>query len=64
MADPTRYDVWRLRTLIDRHARLADSSYAREILADFDDFRSRFVKVMPVEYQRALEHSARAVGGS
>ncbi|MFW2339678.1 MAG: glutamate synthase large subunit, partial [Acidimicrobiia bacterium] len=29
LADPTRYDVWRLKTLIERHARLADSSRAR-----------------------------------
>ncbi|NQV07020.1 hypothetical protein HQ535_10745, partial [bacterium] len=57
IADPTRYDVWRLRTLIGRHARLADSSYAREILANFDDFLPRFIKIMPVEYRHALQQS-------
>ena len=55
MADPTRYDRWRLRTLIARHARLADSSHARRILANFEDYVARFVKIMPVEYCRALE---------
>ena len=55
MADPTRYDRWRLRTLIGRHARLVDSSYAREILANFEDYLPRFIKIMPVDYRRALE---------
>ena len=55
MADPTRYDRWRLHTLIGRHARLADSSHAREILANFEDYLPRFIKIMPVDYRRALE---------
>ena len=54
MADPLRYDVWRLRTLIDRHARLADSSYARHILENFDEWLPRFIKITPTEYRHAL----------
>jgi glutamate synthase (NADPH/NADH) large chain len=55
MADPMRYDVWRLQTLIARHARLVDSSYAREVLENFDDYLARIIKIVPVEYRRALE---------
>ncbi len=55
MADPLRFDAWRLRSLIERHAVLADSSRATEILESFDDFLPRFVKVVPTEYRRALQ---------
>jgi glutamate synthase (NADPH/NADH) large chain len=64
MADPLRYDVWRLRTLVERQARLVDSSYAREILADFEEFLPRFLKVVPVEYRRALERPLPAAAAS
>jgi glutamate synthase (NADPH/NADH) large chain len=60
MADPLRYDAWRLRTLIGRHARLVDSSRAREILEQFDELLPRFIKVVPTEYRRAL--TDRSVG--
>ncbi|MDH3397371.1 MAG: glutamate synthase large subunit, partial [Acidimicrobiia bacterium] len=55
MADPLRHHAWRLRTLIDRHARFADSSRAREILDRFDEYLPKFVAVVPTEYRRALE---------
>ncbi len=54
MSDMTRYDAARLRHLISRHARLAGSRRAAHILANWDDFRPRFRKVMPLEYRRAL----------
>jgi len=54
MSDMTRHDAARLRHLISRHARLAGSRRAAHILANWDDFRPRFRKVMPVEYRRAL----------
>jgi glutamate synthase (NADPH/NADH) large chain len=60
IADPLHHDAWRLRILIARHARLADSSRAREILADFDHYLGRFVKVTPKEFRRALEKPAHA----
>jgi glutamate synthase (NADPH/NADH) large chain len=64
-ADPTRFDVWRLRTLLERHATYAESSRAREILDNFNDFAPRIVKIMPVEYRRALEQRvALGVAGS
>jgi glutamate synthase (NADPH/NADH) large chain len=55
MADPLHFDAWRLRSLIERHASLADSSRAREILEGFDEYLPRFVKVVPKEYRRALQ---------
>jgi glutamate synthase (NADPH/NADH) large chain len=64
MAEPTRYDIWRLRTLIERHTRLVDSSNGREILANFDDFLPRFIKITPVEYRRALEGHIPAAAAS
>ncbi len=56
LADPLGNDVWRLRTLIARHARLTNSSRAAEILDNLDEYLPKFYKVVPVEYRRALEH--------
>ena len=55
MAQPMAYDVWRLRTLIGRHALLADSSHARRILENFEEWLPRFIKITPVEYRQALQ---------
>ena len=63
LADPLGSDVWRLKILIARHARLTNSSRALEILDRFDEYLPRFYKVVPVEYRNALEHPAAAVGG-
>jgi len=52
--DMTRYDERRLRTLIESHARYTKSARARAILDDWDNYLPKFVKVMPVEYRRAL----------
>jgi glutamate synthase (NADPH/NADH) large chain len=64
LADPLRYDVWRLRTLIERHARLTNSSRAEEILDNFDDFLPRFYKVVPLEFRRVLQEQATVVGSA
>jgi len=53
--DMTRYDAIRLRQLIDRHLHYTDSTVARQILDNWSDYLPRFVKVMPVDYRRALE---------
>ncbi|MCW8951200.1 MAG: glutamate synthase large subunit [Rhodospirillales bacterium] len=55
MHDMTRHDAQRLRTLIEKHAHYTDSSRAREILDNWEAFLPKFVKVMPVEYRRALQ---------
>ena len=55
MRDLSRYDDQRLRMLIEKHHKLTASAKAAAILEDWENYRSRFVKVMPVEYRKALE---------
>jgi glutamate synthase (NADPH/NADH) large chain len=53
--------VWRpedkqlLRDLIERHHTLTASARAKYILDNWNDAIGRFVKVMPIDYRRALE---------
>ena len=51
----TERDATLLRRLVARHAALTGSPRAHMILAAWDSYRPRFVKVMPIEYRRALE---------
>ena len=53
--DMTRYDALRLKHLIERHMHYTDSGRAREILDNWDAWLPKFVKVMPVDYRRALQ---------
>jgi len=55
MHDLTRHDEMRLKTLIESHRRHTGSAKADAILGDWDKYRHRFVKVMPVEYRKALQ---------
>ncbi len=55
MRDMTRFDAERLQQLIDKHVHYTNSSLGRKILVDWDYYLPRFVKVMPVDYRRALE---------
>lgn len=48
-------DISSLRTLIERHVTYTDSLVGTRILASWDESLPRFVKVMPLEYRRALE---------
>ncbi len=43
-----------LKSLIEKHAAYTGSLRARTILENWDDYRGKFVKVMPNEYKRAL----------
>ncbi len=52
--DMTRFDAQRLKGLIERHLHYTNSEVARRLLADWERSLPRFVKVMPVDYQRAL----------
>lgn len=54
LADMTGQDGERLYHLIENHRRFTGSERARQILENWDDYRQKFVKVMPVEYRRAL----------
>ncbi|HNU20210.1 MAG TPA: glutamate synthase-related protein, partial [Hydrogenophilus thermoluteolus] len=49
-----------LKGLIERHAHFTGSRRAKEILAHWSHWRSRFVKVFPHEYRRALGEMAQA----
>jgi glutamate synthase (NADPH/NADH) large chain len=62
MEDMTGYDTLRLRKLIENHAQFTESTRAQKILDNWDFYISKFVKVMPVDYKRALkEMQARAI---
>ncbi|MYI68204.1 MAG: glutamate synthase subunit alpha, partial [Boseongicola sp. SB0673_bin_14] len=54
MRDMTRFDGERLKSLIENHVRYTDSARGRRLLKDWDSCLPRFVKVMPVDYYRAL----------
>ncbi len=53
-------DVTFLRTYIEKHYQYTQSPLAAEILKRWDDFLPLFVKVMPIEYRRALERLAQS----
>ena len=49
-----------LLALIDKHITYTDSERAKAIRADWENARSKFIKVMPNEYKRALKELAAA----
>ena len=53
--DMTRFDSIRLRQLLESHVHYTNSALARKILDNWTEELPRFVKVMPVDYRRALE---------
>jgi glutamate synthase (NADPH) large chain len=55
--DMSRYDAERLKVMLRRHAKYTNSDRARDILDNWDDYLPKFVKVMPVDYRRALEET-------
>ena len=54
MRDMTRFDAERLNQLIEKHVHYTDSARGRRILQNWDCYLPQFVKVMPVDYYRAL----------
>ncbi len=54
-SDMTRHDALRLQTLIENHRRYTNSVRAEQILQNWDYYIRKFVKVMPVDYRKALE---------
>ena len=59
VTDMTRFDEERLYQLIENHLHYTGSARAKAILDDWASYLPKFVKVMPVEYRRALEEMAR-----
>ncbi|WP_375407867.1 glutamate synthase large subunit [uncultured Methylobacterium sp.] len=54
LADMSGHDEERLSQLITNHLKYTGSPKAKAILDDWAGYRTKFVKVMPVEYRRAL----------
>ncbi|MBU3955542.1 glutamate synthase large subunit, partial [bacterium] len=49
-----------LYNLIKKHARLTFSAYAARIIRDWDEMLPMFVKVMPIDYKKALDRIKKA----
>ncbi len=47
-----------LRALVEKHVRYTRSDHASRLLRDWPEVAPRFVKVMPIDYRRALERMA------
>ncbi len=58
--DMTQFDAQRLRQLIENHRHYTGSERARQILENWDAYLPKFIKVMPVEYRRALQEMKEA----
>jgi glutamate synthase (NADPH/NADH) large chain len=58
MGDMLRHDAFRLRRLVERHLHYTNSKRARDLLARWDEVLPMFVKVMPIDYRRALTAAA------
>ncbi len=54
LANMSGFDAERLFQLVSKHHQLTGSTKAKEILDNWAEYLPRFVKVMPVEYRRAL----------
>lgn len=48
-------DIMTLKMMIQQHQRHSNSQLAREVLADFEAFLPKFVKVFPRDYKRVLQ---------
>ena len=56
--DITQHDAERLHKLLENHARYTNSERAKDILANWQDYLPKFLKVMPTEYRSALNELA------
>ncbi len=54
MGDMMRFDAERLRILVERHLLHTGSARAKALLENWDVALGKFVKVLPVDYARAL----------
>jgi glutamate synthase domain-containing protein 2/glutamate synthase domain-containing protein 1/glutamate synthase domain-containing protein 3 len=53
LSDPA--EIAELRDLIERHAQYTGSEVAQRVVANWEQFVNKFVKVMPKDYKRMLE---------
>jgi glutamate synthase (NADPH/NADH) large chain len=54
MGDLLRFDAERIRILVERHLLHTGSPRAKQILDNWDTALSKFIKVMPTDYAKAL----------
>ncbi|MCM4161806.1 glutamate synthase large subunit [Antarcticibacterium flavum] len=52
---PSEEDLTEVKDLIENHHRYTESDVAKEILGNWDVNSGNFIKVMPVEYKKALK---------
>jgi glutamate synthase (NADPH/NADH) large chain len=64
MGDILRFDAERVRILVERHLLHTGSARARALLDNWDASLSRFVKVMPLDYAKALSDMKAAAASS
>jgi glutamate synthase (ferredoxin) len=57
--DISTEDASELKAAIEKHALYTNSKKANTLLADWDTSLKNFVKVMPIEYKKALERLAK-----
>lgn len=50
----TDEDVETIKTLLSKHVAATRSTVAKKILGDWENYQSRFIKVMPKDYKRVL----------
>jgi glutamate synthase (NADPH) large chain len=65
--DMTKHDDERLYQLISNHLHYTGSDRAKLILDHWEEYRPKFVKIMPVEYRRAMaemEQKRKGLGGA
>jgi len=48
-------DLAELKGLLEQHLQYTDSTVAKDVLANWADYQSKFIKVMPTDYKRVLE---------
>ena len=58
LKDMTKHDAIRLKTIVQKHAHYTNSEVAKLILEKWDKYLPKFVKVMPVDYRKALEKTS------
>ena len=63
MSDMLRGDTRRLRVMIERHALYTGSTRARHILYNWTEYLPKFIKIMPVDYRRAIREIEAAAEG-
>jgi glutamate synthase (NADPH/NADH) large chain len=51
-------DIATIRTLLENHYKFTGSAKAKAILDDWENELRWFIKVMPTDYRRVLEHQA------